>query len=141
MDIRGIKVDPQKIEQGDWVGEKYGTPIPEMGDLCLKVRGANNSDWRKLQSKLTAAVPRNKRIGGRLDGDEADAITTKLLLQTGLIGWENVKDGEAQIPYTLETAEQMIGDPTLRAFRDVVLWACTTVGEGVAEQAKADAKN
>jgi hypothetical protein len=42
MKLSASKIDPVKQEEGAWVGEKYGTPIPEMGELCLKTRGVNN---------------------------------------------------------------------------------------------------
>ena len=141
MDIQSVKVNPVKIEQGAWLGEKYGKPIPEMGDLCLHVRGVNNADWKRLQSSLFAALPRNKRVGGRIEPQDQDEITTKCLVETGLIGWDNLKNGDEQIAFTKEASAELLNNPELRALRDAVLWACTMVGEVDAETTKEIAGN
>lgn len=136
MDMQGVKVDPVKIEQGAWVDN-----IPDMGDLRLQVRGANNADWRRLQARLIAAVPRNKRVGGRIDPDESDRITSILIRDAGLTGWENVTDGGAAVAYSKDVANTYLTDPAFRAFRDAALWACTIVGDDLSAQTDTDAKN
>lgn len=136
MDMQGVKVDPVKIEQGDWIDN-----IPDMGDLRLKVRGAGNADWRKLQARLVGAVPRAKRAGGRLDPDETDRITSILLRDAGVTDWENLTDKGAAVPYSKEAATLYLTDPAYRAFRDAALWACTEVGATASASTEADAKN
>jgi len=141
MDIKNIKVDPDRIEQGAWVGEKYETPIPDMGDLCLQVRGINNASWRRLQARLIAAVPRAKRLSGKIDLDEMDRINAMLLRDCGLTGWENMAEDGVTVEYSKEAAERFLTDPVYGAFRDAVMWACAVVGNGGADQVKVDAKN
>jgi hypothetical protein len=136
MDMQGVKVDPVKIEQGDWIDS-----IPDMGDLRLKVRGVGNADWRKLQARLISAVPRGKRAAGRLDPDEVDRITSICLRDTGVTDWENLTDKGAAIPYSKEAATLYLTDPSFRAFRDAALWACTVVGDSAAQATEADIKN
>jgi len=141
MDIKTIKIDTDRVEQGAWVGDKYGRPIPDMGDLCLQVRGINNADWRRMQSRMIANVPRAKRLSGRIDLVEMDRINTVLMRDCGLTGWENMTEDGVEVPYSKESAERYLTDPVYVAFRDAVMWACTVVGDGILEQVEADAKN
>jgi hypothetical protein len=136
MDIQGVKIDPAKVEAGDWVGS-----IPQMGDLRLRVRGVNNSDWRKIQSRMLDAVPRNKRSGNRIDPAEQDKIMTALLRDAGLVDWENLMDSGAAVPYSKEAADKYLTDPAWSPFRDAVLWACTEVGHDRAKALDDDLKN
>jgi hypothetical protein len=136
MEMQAVKVDTKKIEAGAWIGD-----IPDMGDLRLQVRGAGNADWRRLQARLVAAVPRAKRTGGRLDPVEADKITSVLLRDAGLTGWENLTDAGVVVPYSKEAAEKYLTQTEFRAFRDAVLWACTEIGQQSEEQIEEDVKN
>jgi hypothetical protein len=100
----------------------------------LKVRGVNNADWRRLQQTLYEAVPRSKRIGGRIDPDEMDRITTSCLLSACLIDWENVEGDDGQpLAYSKAAATKLLTDPAMRRFRDSVVWAANVVGEQGAE--------
>src|SRR5262249_24918380 len=53
MKLSAIKVDTALAEQGDWVDS-----IPELPGIRIKARGANNGDYRRLQAKLLAQIPR-----------------------------------------------------------------------------------
>lgn len=143
MKLSDVSVDPKRVEQGEWVGEKYGMPIPEMGDLCVNVRGIDNADWRKLRNKLIAAIPRNKKVGGNVDPDESDRITSTLLLETCLVGWEGILDETTEQPvaFSKEQAREVLFNPAHRRVRDAILWAATTVGEGNKAHKDALAKN
>ena len=141
MDVSDLSIDPARVEQGEWVGEKYGTPIPEMGDLCVKVRGVDNGDWRRMQSKLIGAIPRAKRPGGQIDPDESDRITSILLRDTALLDWENLKQGEALLAYSRDLATRFLTEPAYRRFRAAVLWAAQQVGEQIVKATEELAKN
>jgi len=132
MKLADIEQNPIAIEQGDWVDN-----LPEMGNLRVKVRGVNNSDWRRLWAKLVDAVPRNKREGNKPSTDELDRINTICLRDCSLIDWDGLDDG----PYSKEMANTLLTDPKYRAFRDAVFWAATKVGETVAANADIAAKN
>lgn len=143
MKLSHVSVDPKRIEQGEWVGEKYGSPIPEMGDLCVLVRGVENADWRKLRNKLLASIPRNKRVGGNIDPDETDRITSTLLLEACLLGWDGIQDEttDAPVAYSKEQAREVLFNPAHRRVRDAILWAATTVGEATADKKDEQSKN
>jgi len=141
MRLSEIKRDLNATEQGAWVGAKYDTPIPGMGDLNLKVRGDNNADWRRLQAKLIAALPHSKRING-LSPEDNDRITGECLKRACLLDWDGVEDDEGKpVEYSPEQAATIIDDPRYAEFRLAVLWAASLVGKQLVEQLKADAKN
>lgn len=132
MKLSDIQRDIAAIETGVWVAD-----IPGMGDLELKVRGANNSDWRRLQSDLAAKVPRAQLVNGRIAPAEVDRINGILLCDACLLDWKNLDDG----PYTKDLANTLLTDPQYGAFRDAVMWAATQVLDGQAAAAKDVAKN
>lgn len=137
MKLSEMKVDPQKIEQGDWVDD-----IQEMAGLRLKVRGAGNADWRKLQSRLLSAVPRNRRVGGNLDPAEQDRIMSILLRDACLLDWDGLEDDEGKpLPYSKEQAAKLLTDPQYAKFRDAVIWAANVVADQREADTEASAKN
>ena len=141
MKLSDIKRDVSAIEAGAWVGRKYGTPIPGMGDLCLKTRGAANADWRALEAKLIGAVPMQKRISG-LSPEDRDAITGACLLEAGVTDWDGVEgDDDKPVPYSRAQAELFFSDRAYAEFRDAALWAANVVGTAAATALAADVKN
>ena len=56
MKLSERKINVQAREDGAWV-----TDIPEFLDVELKVRGVGNKDWARMEQKLIAAVPRQRR--------------------------------------------------------------------------------
>lgn len=142
MRIGETAVDVVKMEDGAWVGEKYGTPIPEMGNLCLKVRGSNNKAWRKLAGRLVDGVPRSKRVAGRIAPDEMDRISAICLRDAGLLDWEFMEgDDDKPLAYSKEQAGAFLTDPQYVKFRDAVQWACNIVAEKDQAETDDDAKN
>lgn len=142
MKLSDIKRNPDAIEQGEWVGEKYGTAIPDMGELCLKVRGLDNADAQRLQATLARAIPRARRFGGRIDPADSDKIMARCLLDCCLIDWDGVEDADGKpVPYSKEQAAELLLKPEWKAFREAVAWAASLVGQHVAADNTADAKN
>jgi hypothetical protein len=138
MKLSAVAIDPVAHEEGEWVDN-----IPEMGDLRLKVRGFGNSDWRRHASKLSAAVPREKKRGGIVDDpQEIDRINTSCLVNACLLDWSGLSDDADQpLPYSKAKAAELLNDPSLRRLRDAVLWAASTVGEQLAASKEAIAGN
>lgn len=132
MKLTDIERNPDAIEQGAWVDK-----LPEMGDLRVKVRGINNSDWRRLWSKLVDTVPRGRRESGKPNADELDRINSVCLRDACLQDWDGLEDA----PYSKELANTLLTDARYRAFRDAVFWAATQVGETLAENRVEISKN
>lgn len=130
MKLSDLTIDADRLENGDWVDN-----IPEMGGVRLKVRGFNNSDWRKLQNTLIEATPRKQRLGGRLDPNTMDEITSKCLLNACLLDWDGLlDDNDKPIPYDKKRAEQLLKDPQYRKFREAVVWASQIVAEQINDE-------
>ncbi len=122
MKLSDIRVDAKAIEAGDWV-DINPLQFPGMDGVRLKVRGAGNADYRRLQSKLFRALPVSD---DPVKQEEAGAaITTELLLRTVLIGWDGIfeEDGVTPLPYSVELAERLLADPEMRVLRDAVAFA------------------
>jgi hypothetical protein len=137
MKMKDVAVDAGRAELGAWV-EK----IPDMEELRLKVRGANNKDWRRLQLKLINAVPRKRRLQGNLDPEESDRITSQCLLNTSLLDWSGLEDDDGKpIPYSHDMASKLLTDPDYRRFREAAAWAANWVAEQNAADVEEDAGN
>lgn len=125
MKLSAGKIDPVALEQGAWV-----TDIPDMGELKLRVRGANNADWRELERKLIQNLPREKKIGGMIEQKDQDHITSECLFRAGLLDWDGFEDDEEKpIPYSKELARDLCFKPEYMRYRLAMLWACNVVAE------------
>ena len=137
MKMSELAVDADRQENGAWVDD-----IPEMEGLRLKVRGSNNADWRRLQARLMDAVPRKKKIGGRLDPDEQDRIMSSCILSCCLLDWDGLEDDNGKpIPYSKEMAKKLLTEPQYRRFRDGVVWAASIVAENTVVEQEETAGN
>lgn len=133
MKLSALKIDAAKLEKGDWVGD-----IPDLGDIRLKVRGIGNADHRRRRGELVAALPRVQRK----DVAALDAIDVQLLVETILLGWENVGDDDGvPIPYSADRAKELLSDPDLAVFRAGVIWAASVVADRAEDSGEADAGN
>lgn len=135
MDLNATRIDIDKQEQGDWVGD-----LPGMGELRLKVRGSNNKDWRRMQTILVNSIPRARRIRG-LSPEDADAISCKLLRDCGLLDWEGpTKEDGTPLPFSKEQAYIFLCNPK-NGFLEAALTAANSVAEVAADDLEDDAKN
>jgi hypothetical protein len=120
MKVNSIKIDLAKAEAGIWVGD-----IPDFEGVRLKVRPANNPDFRHLYSQLVETTPRHLKRGGMVrDKDTRNRIGAICLADTVLLDWEGFEDDAGKpLKYTAELAKQWLLDPEMAAFRDAVSWA------------------
>lgn len=128
MKLSEVALNVGNIESGQWIEN-----IPEMDNLRIKTRGINNADWRRKMSKLLATVPRDKRRGNNVDGDEMDKIISQCLYECALQDWGNLSDADGKdIAYSKDFALTLLTDPQYRRFRDAALFAASIVGDEVA---------
>lgn len=140
--LSDIKINSAAIEQGEWIGAAHGTPIPDMGDLCLKVRGIGNSDYRALMAKLVDAVPRSQRTAGKLSPQANDRVVIECLAHTVLMDWTGVEDDDgSQITFSQDVALKIMLNPDMAPFKHAVSWAANQVGEQRASDNEVAAKN
>ena len=136
MKLSDRKIDLQKREEGAWVKD-----IPEWMDLELKVRGSGNKDWARMEQKLIAAVPRQRRVNG-LEAEDRLRINGILIRDCSLLDWRGIENGDGQPePYSREAANKYLTDPQYEQFVWACVWAATTVAEQGKEETEADAKN
>lgn len=123
MKLSEIIVDLESIEQGRWIDD-----IPEMPDLRLKLRGIDNSDWRRIRSKMVDAIPRQWR--GERRAEELDRIISVLLADTVIQDWEGITDNDGKpILYSREWARRFCLEPQFRKLRDNIFIAAQQVGD------------
>ena len=136
MKLADRKIDLKKREEGAWVKD-----IPEFMDVELKVRGVGNKDWARMEQKLIAAVPRQRRTNG-LEPEDRLRINGILIRDTSLIDWRGIENGTGEPePYSKEAANKYLTDPQYEAFVWACLWAANTVAEQREEEVEHDAKN
>ena len=136
MILSDRKIDLKKREEGAWVKD-----IPEFMDVELKVRGVGNKDWARMEQKLIAAVPRQRRING-LEPEDRLRINGILIRDTSLLDWKGIENGTGEPePYSKEAANKYLTDPEFEAFVWACLWAANTVAEQRQEEIEQDAKN
>src|SRR6185369_14125792 len=136
MKLSDRKIDLKKREEGAWVSD-----IPEFMDLELKVRGSGNKDWARMEQKLIAAVPRQRRVNG-LEPEDRLRINAILVRDCSLLDWRGIENGTGElVPYSKEAASQLLADAQYESF----VWACVHAASVVAQQGKdeleEDAKN
>ena len=136
MKLSDRKIDTKKREEGAWVKD-----IPEFLDLELKVRGAGNKDWAKLEQKLIQAVPRQRRTNG-LEAEDRLRINGILVRDTSLLDWRGIEDDEGKPePYSKVAAGKYLTDPQYEAFVYACVWAANVVAEQGIAEVEQDAKN
>jgi len=130
LDISAIKSAPTDHR---WVGD-----LPELGDVEVFVCSINHPAWRRHQQRLLRGLPPAKRKGGIIDPVDMDRIQAEVLLRVGLKDWRNLKDGNQDVVYSPERAEQLL---SVRAFRDACLYAASQVESEDSEADEALEKN
>ncbi len=114
VDIRKNYGTSPKLElEGAWT-EDLG------GGLKLKLARLKNPKFQKMYSRMMKPYQRQVR-NGTLDTEVEERIITKCVVETVLLGWENLMlDGKIQ-EYSKENALRILSDPALSDFRDLVV--------------------
>lgn len=138
MKLSNIRLDTAVIEAGDWVDVPVEL-FPDLDGVRLKVRGAGNGDYRRLQARLLRAIAA-KKFDAEKEQSAAEAVGGELLARTVLLDWQGLEneDGSA-LPFSAETALQLLTDPEMRIFRDAVAYAANQIANRK-KQARADAE-
>lgn len=137
MKLSDLKIDPVRRQEGDWV------PLEGL-DGEIKVRGARNFDWLKVQEDEARRIRRESNVSGPLDQRQQREILIECILQAGLVGWRGklfTKDDGTPFEYSPDNAATLFKDPAYELLVNITSQAC----EGMAyasdrDEAKA-AKN
>ena len=136
MKLSDLAIDLKIREEGDWVRD-----LPGYGELELKVRGSGNKDWARMEQKLLAAVPRQRRKNG-LEPDDRLRINALLCCECSLLDWRGIDDQDGNpVPYSKELAKKFLTDPQYENLVTACLVAASLVAEQRKEEIEDDAKN
>lgn len=136
MKLSQIQIDSKAIEGGAW-RDAVGLP-----GVRFHLRGAGNSDWEALQAKLHAELPPAAKFADRIPAENAQAITTELLVGACLLDWEGIEDDVgAALPFAPAKARELLGDPDFRKLRDSVFATAARLSDETIAERDAAAKN
>src|SRR6266403_2097066 len=120
MDLNEISIDPIRVEQGAWIDTG-------LGDIRVKMRGSNNSDWLALYIKLDSAIPPLLRKQTAKFIAERERIESECIVQTGIVDWQNITENSEALPFSPENARRLIFDPKFKAFRAMCKYAADRI--------------
>lgn len=100
--------------------EANGVKIPLGGDAYIIVAHIGNKAFKKHLQALTKPH-RHAIANGTIDDKVYDGIFCKAIARHILVGWYGVTLNGKKLEYSTETAEQILMDPTMHAFREFVV--------------------
>jgi len=107
MDIKKLKINTGKAEEGVWV---------DFGDgFKVKVARKGNKDYQKHVTnhpKIKPFLKNPKAISDDVFLEVVNEAKAKFVVRD----WSGLKDGDKEVPYTWEKALEMLTDPELAEF-------------------------
>lgn len=111
MDLLNLRTDLNKEQEGTWVDIGKGAR--------LKIARIGNPAYKETFRRLTKPYQRQMRTGN-LPDEVAEKILARCLAESVLVGWEGLEmDGEP-IQYSRKAAMDLLMNPQLKDFRDLV---------------------
>lgn len=111
-DLADFQIDIEKATDGAWV---------EVGDETqLKIGRMNSPEYNRLLLKLSKPHVRQSKAG-KLDPQIEREIFAKVLSRTVLLGWKNLNQNGAEIPYSRAKARDILADPRFDSFKSQVI--------------------
>lgn len=137
MDILALKRDMVSIEDGRWVA---ADELPGLGDMRVKVRGANTSAGRELfAAKQRKVDPRDKRPDGSLKSDTMMRLLREMLVEHHLLDIEGLTSGGK--PVSADDVRKHITAPDFEPLADLIMGAVAVVDGTRADREKELAGN
>jgi hypothetical protein len=110
MDLNKIAIDTKSASEGTWI---------DIGDgASLLIARWDNPAFSKM---LRKRVRKGARLGGDSSDTDSDKEMADLLAQTVLLGWKGLTAAGEPLPYSKEAAFNLLSDPSLVEFRDLVV--------------------
>lgn len=129
MDISNIKLDVTAVQEGVWFTVDK--------DTKLKIARIGNA---KNRAKYEQLVAQHQSQLARGDLKLQDEITRRACIDTVLLGWEGLKEGGKEIPYSTKNAERLLTDEAYLEFQEIVLTAAGSKKAFREEEIAEDAK-
>jgi len=133
MRLDDMRTDPALEKEGAWVQWR--------GDVRLKVRRANNPEYR---AAVTEGLRPYRALirADALPQADADRVNWTALGSTVLVDWEGILDRQFKpIPYSVERSQEYMNDPTLHDLRDFVIWQSSLMDTFRKQEQEADLGN
>jgi hypothetical protein len=128
LKVKDIEDRTSRVEGGGWVKN-----LPNLPGVSVKVKGSNNSEYRRRLGELVGELSAEERK----DKDRLKEIDDILLAETVLVDWDGIDDLE----YSPEAALELLTNPKLALFREGVIFAANVVGHEGRETLEDDVKN
>ncbi|MFX4220699.1 MAG: hypothetical protein ACMVO3_06715 [Thalassobaculum sp.] len=114
MDLSRFKTDTALEDEGVW------TTIDAASDAEIRIARIGNRRYRETMAKRLKPYRRALRAG-TLDDSVTERLTAEVLAETVLLDWRGLTVDGAPLPYSRETARDLLLDPAYRDFRDLVV--------------------
>lgn len=112
MKISKIKKDVAAVDAGVWVNKCFD-------DLDVKVASI---DSRKYTDALRVALKPYQRTLKNMSNEQFAEIQNKIAAKYLLLDWRNlIGDDDQPIPYSPEKALELLNDPEMADFRELIL--------------------
>lgn len=105
MQINDYRTDANLERQGKWV---------DFDDARFLIASNNNAAYRRVIARL--ARTKYQQALRKQDIAAQEKMTIDAMAETILLGWENVKDGDTELPYSIENARRLLEIPAIREF-------------------------
>lgn len=113
MDLSNFKTDPVKELEGIWV--------PIDAETELLIARFNNKNFTNMQARLLSPFQRAGKGKVGITDEKADEILNTCIAHTILLGWKNLKLDDEEVEYSQSKAFDLLSDPTLKDFRNIVV--------------------
>ena len=113
MNLKDIKVDSSKSEEGVWIEIDDGAE--------LKIARQQNKNYVREMNKEFAARKIKLKSLGRLDSLVLREITLRIAAKTILLDWKGLFEGDKELKYSPEEAMRLMIDPDYQEFQNLVL--------------------
>lgn len=135
LKLSSIKIDTKREQQGAWI------EIPEWPGVALQTRGFQYGPFKTARDAAYKDLA--KRYGKNpIPDDDVFDINGKLLADHLLLGWRGlVDDDQKEVPFTRETALELLTARDWRVFQTQAMWAASQLEVVDAEFVKDAEKN
>ena len=130
MELNSLKTDPKKELEGVW--EDLGD------DAKVLVARVGNSAFQQEYGKLPRGT-RRMIENNTLNNDKSEAILSRIMANTILLGWEGIKENDKTIKYSVENATKVLKD--IPEFRSIIWELANEFQRFHEESVEADVKN
>lgn len=121
MDLSKFKADRTAEDEGVWValdGDDSGARV--------KLARIGNRRYREAMQRRMKPFRRALRAG-TLEEATAERVTAEVLAETVLLDWQDLALDGAALAYSPDRARELLLDPALRDFRDLIVEMATDI--------------